>query len=115
MKGLVRAAPTVERIKVGSRSARKHYGFEIWKKYDASKGHSASRRYASMLIDSVALMVRNRDWDPYTGKNMSNVMNWYIKKVRIRFYGKIPLLKHARVDLSKRTSRCNSPYMRHDW
>ena len=93
MKGLVRAAPTVERVKVDSRSARKHYGFELYQKYDASKGHLASKRYAYMLIGSVALMVRNRDWDPYSGENMSYVMDWYIEKVRIGVCGKSSFTK----------------------
>ena len=56
MKGLVRAAPTVERVQVGSRSARKHYGHEAYTKYDASQGHSASRWYAYMRLCCFALM-----------------------------------------------------------
>ena len=43
MKGLVRAAPTVERVQVGSRSARKHYGHEAYSKFDASEGHLATK------------------------------------------------------------------------
>ena len=50
MKGLVRAAPTTERVQVGSRSARKHYGHEAYSKYDASLGHSISRWYASYRV-----------------------------------------------------------------
>ena len=50
MKGLVRAAPTVERIQVASRAARKHYGFESFVSYDPSEGHLASKWYAYMLL-----------------------------------------------------------------
>ena len=56
MKGLVRAAPTVERVQVGSRSARKHYGYEASSRYNDSRGHLASRWYAYMLLGSVALI-----------------------------------------------------------
>ena len=55
MKGLVRAAPTAERVQVGSRSARKHYGQEAWTKYDASLGHSMIRWYAYMPLFTSAL------------------------------------------------------------
>lgn len=55
MKGLVRAAPTIERVQVGSRSARKHYGFSSNNKYDPSKGHLLSEWYAYMLLVSFAL------------------------------------------------------------
>lgn len=57
MKGLVRAAPTAERVQVGSRSARKHYGHEAFSKYDASLGHSISRWYAYMPLCNFALML----------------------------------------------------------
>ena len=56
MKGLVRAAPTAERVQVGSRSARKHYGHEAFSKYDASQGHLISRWYACMPLCTFALM-----------------------------------------------------------
>lgn len=88
MKGLVRAAPTVERVQVGSRSARKHYGYEVLRKFDPSQGHLASRWYAYMLHGSFALMLRNSKMDSYFGGFASNVMAWYIKKVRAGFHGK---------------------------
>lgn len=56
MKGLVRAAPTTERVQVGSRSARKHYGHEAYSKYDASLGHSMSRWYAYVPLCAFVLM-----------------------------------------------------------
>ena len=85
MKGLVRAAPTIERIKIGSRSARKHYGYEIFDEYDASAGHLASKWYVCMLLGSFALIVRNSKWDSFAGAQMSYVMRWIIKKVKIGF------------------------------
>ena len=93
MRGLVRAAPTAERVRVGSRSARKHYGYEVSVKYDESKGHLASKWYAYMLHGSFVLMVRNSEWDPYFGSPASSVMRWYIKKVRVGFCGESSLTK----------------------
>lgn len=67
MKGLVRAAPAAERVQVGSRSARKHYGHEAFSKYDASQGHLISRWYAYMLVGPLALMFETangiRTWE----------------------------------------------------
>ncbi len=37
MKGLSQLEPDTERVKVASRTARKHYGTEIMSKYDSSK------------------------------------------------------------------------------
>ena len=37
MKGLSQLEPDTERVKVASRSARKHYGTEIMSKYDSTK------------------------------------------------------------------------------
>ena len=93
MKGLVRATPTAERVKVGSRFARKHYGYEVKLKYDESQGHLTSKWYAYMLHVSFALMVRNSEWDPYLASPASNVMRWYIKKVSVGFCGKSSFTK----------------------
>ena len=42
MKGLSQLEPDTERVKVTSRSARKHYGTEIMSKYDSSKHAKAT-------------------------------------------------------------------------
>ena len=93
MKGLVRAAPTIERIRVGSRSARKHYGYEVFDLYDASKGHLASRWYVYMLLGSFALIVRNSEWDSFAGAQMLHVMSWIIKKVKMGTCSKVSSTK----------------------
>ncbi len=50
MKGLAKAAPRLERVKVLSRSARKHYGSESHMKFDASLGHLESHRFVSDYV-----------------------------------------------------------------
>ncbi|KAL8851909.1 MAG: hypothetical protein Q9221_003236 [Calogaya cf. arnoldii] len=63
MKGLSVMEPTTARVKVASRSARKHYGTERMTKYDAVK-HSKRPNY----------------WDAYDGEYKVNDMDWFIKK-----------------------------------
>lgn len=50
MKGLAKAAPRLERVKILSRSARKHYGSESRTTFDASLGHLESHKYVSNCI-----------------------------------------------------------------
>lgn len=47
MKGLAKAAPRLERVKVLSRTARKHYGSEAQTIFDASLGHLESHKWVS--------------------------------------------------------------------
>ena len=50
MKGLAKAAPRLERVKIASRSARKHYGSESFMSFDASLGHLERHRCVSHCI-----------------------------------------------------------------
>lgn len=50
MKGLAKAAPRLERVKVLSRSARKHYGSESHMTFNASLGHLESHKCVSDYI-----------------------------------------------------------------
>ena len=70
MKGLSSAAPASATVKVGARSARKHYGFEIESEFINSK-HDDTRKY----------------WDAHTGSYKIQEMQWFIQKVQY------PLLK----------------------
>ena len=63
MKGLSQLAPTTERVKVQSRSARKHYGTEIMSRYDSSK-HAKKTSF----------------WDEYDGEYKVYDMSWFITK-----------------------------------
>ena len=50
MKGLAKAAPKLEKVRVLSRSARKHYGSERQMDFDASLGHLESNKCVSDCI-----------------------------------------------------------------
>ena len=50
MKGLAKAAPRLERVKIASRSARKHYGSESFVSFDASLGHLERHKCVSHCI-----------------------------------------------------------------
>ena len=50
MKGLVKDAPRLERVKVASRLARRHYGSETAVSFDASLGHSEHHKCVSHCI-----------------------------------------------------------------
>lgn len=63
MKGLSQLEPTTARVKVTSRSARKHYGTEIMSRYDSSK-HAKSSCF----------------WDDYDGELKVYDMSWFITK-----------------------------------
>ena len=63
MKGLSQLAPTTARVKVASRTARKHYGTEIMSRYDSSK-HIKSTSF----------------WDEYDGELKVYDMSWFITK-----------------------------------
>lgn len=63
MKGLSQLEPTTARVKVTSRSARKHYGTEIMSRYDSSK-HAKSTSF----------------WDDYDGELKVYDMSWFITK-----------------------------------
>lgn len=63
MKGLSQLEPDTERVKVASRSARKHYGTEIMSKYDSTK----HRKDTSW-------------WDDYDGELKVFDMSWFITK-----------------------------------
>ena len=63
MKGLSQLAPATERVKVQSRSARKHYGTEIMSRYDSSK-HAKNTSF----------------WDEYDGEYKVYDMSWFITK-----------------------------------
>lgn len=63
MKGLAQLAPTTARVKVTSRTARKHYGTEIIDKFNPAK-HDRSRAF----------------WDDYHGELKILDMSWFIHK-----------------------------------
>lgn len=63
MKGLSQLAPTTARVKVTSRTARKHYGTEIMNKYDKVK-HTKATSF----------------WDEYDGELKVYDMSWFITK-----------------------------------
>ena len=63
MKGLSQLAPSTARVKVGSRSARKHYGTEVITTYDAKK-HLKSKSF----------------WDPFDAELKVHSMQWFITK-----------------------------------
>lgn len=63
MKGLAQLEPTTARVKVTSRTARKHYGTEIMNKYDKVK-HEKSMAF----------------WDEYDGELKVYDMSWFITK-----------------------------------
>ncbi|KAL9052621.1 MAG: hypothetical protein Q9206_004239 [Seirophora lacunosa] len=63
MKGLSQLEPTTARVKVASRSARKHYGTERMTRYDGTK-HIKRPNY----------------WDAYDGEYKINDMDWFIRK-----------------------------------
>ena len=63
MKGLSFLSPTTERVKVHSRTARKHYGTEIMSRYDSAK-HAKSTSF----------------WDEYDGESKVYDMSWFITK-----------------------------------
>lgn len=63
MKGLSQLEPTTARVKVTSRTARKHYGTEIMNKYDKIK-HTKSTAF----------------WDEYDGELKVYDMSWFITK-----------------------------------
>lgn len=63
MKGLSKLSPTTERVKVQSRTARKHYGTEIMSRYDSAK-HAKSSSF----------------WDEYDGESKVYDMSWFITK-----------------------------------
>ena len=64
MKGLASASPASAKVKIGARSARKHYGFEIEEKFIDSK-HNDARKH----------------WDPHAGFYRILGMEWFIQKV----------------------------------
>lgn len=63
MKGLAQLEPTTARVKVASRSARKHYGTEIMSRYDSTK-HAKATSF----------------WDDYDGELKVYDMSWFITK-----------------------------------
>lgn len=63
MKGLSQLEPTTARVKVASRTARKHYGTEIMNKYDKIK-HAKSTAF----------------WDEFDGELKVYDMSWFITK-----------------------------------
>lgn len=63
MKGLSQLEPETERVKVASRSARKHYGTEIMSRYDSSKHVKATSW-----------------WDDFDGELKVYDMSWFITK-----------------------------------
>lgn len=63
MKGLSQLEPTTARVKVASRTARKHYGTEIMNKYDSVK-HGQAKSF----------------WDNFDGELKVYDMSWFITK-----------------------------------
>jgi hypothetical protein len=63
MKGLAQVKPATVRVKVEYRTARKHYGADMGKKYDETK-HVRSKAY----------------WSGYYGELRVRAMSWYINK-----------------------------------
>ena len=80
MKGLSQLEPDTERVKVASRSARKHYGTEIMSKYDSSK-HSKDTNWwylSPFFLHPRRLADHYRD--DYDGELKVFDMSWFIIK-----------------------------------
>lgn len=75
LKGLSEAVTADNQITILNRKARKNFGFEV------------SNPFNHILHHSIAGKKR---WDSYTGQDVVDVMQWFIRKVRPRASGHDP-------------------------
>lgn len=85
MKGLAEVSPDLQRVKISSRSARKHYGANSSVVYDKKKHGDVATYVKSKAKDPrrIVLTPSYRTYDAFAGVSRVNAMWWYLNKVSV--------------------------------
>lgn len=79
-KALADTAPSLPKISIEARVARKHYGIICTVQFDPEVHDENKSEYLSFRFDTVPLIMP-RYWDYFDGEYVIDVMHWSINKV----------------------------------